>query len=71
MDRLLKNFDESGFRDLKLLEEMLKIDNATARYKLFTMFMTEIYSKLCGADNAEQIKQYLTTLEPSVTLSKF
>lgn len=50
MDRLLKRFDEAGFKDVAVLGEMLKIQGTIARYKLFTMFMTEIYTGLCGPE---------------------
>jgi hypothetical protein len=49
---------------------MFKIDHPVARYKLFTFFMTDIYSGLCDHYAIEKIKQYLKDVQPG-TLTKF
>ena len=70
IDPLLKQFEDSGFREVPLLGEMLKIDDATSRYKLFTMFMTEIYSGVCGPQATNIVKGFIETLKPTATLAK-
>jgi len=50
---------------------MLRNENPTGRYKLFTMFMTEIYSGLCDAEAAQKIKDYLEAQAPTATLAHF
>ena len=71
MDRLMKQFETSGYLDTKLLEEMFRFDSPTARYKLFTMFMTEIYSGLCGEQATTTIKEFLAAAQPSDYITKF
>lgn len=64
MDGLIKDLFDRGYKDMGILNRMLQIDHPSARYKLFTFFMTDIYSSLCGAEAREMILNHLKKEHP-------
>lgn len=59
IDLIIKRFQDSGYKDIKIVEEMFKLKEPLNRYKMYTFFMTDVYPGLCGQEQRAALHKYI------------